>query len=161
MRDDAAPVAISIAVPRSAIGRRLLRIRAFLGHPRLDAALADGADPWSADDLMARAVQLGALSHRRKVGEGLVGLVELAERRRPAPPHLRIRHGVVLEQREALLELAERLGQPAPVDVAVVAQLTLLLSDPTSPVLAGGGDPAQLEALTARCLDRVGEDGIT
>ncbi len=107
---------------------------------------------------MARAVQLGALPHRRKVGAGLVGLVELAERRRPASPYLRVRHGVVLEQREALLELAARLGQPAPVEVAVVAQLTLLLADPTSPVLVGGSDPAGLEELTARCLDRVGED---
>ncbi|MEO8690475.1 MAG: hypothetical protein ABI611_19940 [Solirubrobacteraceae bacterium] len=65
---------------------------------------------------------------------------------------------MVLERREALLELAARLGQRAPVEVAVVAQLTLLLSDPTSPVLVGGSDPAGFEELTARWLDRVGED---
>ena len=48
---------------------------------------------------------------------------------------------MVLEHQESLLALAERLGQPEPVEVAVVAQLELLLTDPSSPVYAGGGDP--------------------
>jgi hypothetical protein len=152
-----APAAISVAVPRSAIGRRLVRIRAFLRHSQLDTALAAGADPWSAGDLMARAVQLGALSHRRKLSAGLVSLVEIAQHRRADSPYLKVRRGVVLGQREALLELSERLAQIEPVDVAVVAQLTLLLSDPTSPVLTGGGDPAGLEHVTTRCLERVAE----
>jgi hypothetical protein len=35
---------------------------------------------------------------------------------------------VVLEQRDSLLALAERLGQLEPVEVAVAAQLSLLVS---------------------------------
>ena len=161
MRHETVPAAIGVDIPRSAIGRRLLHVRAFLRRSRLDAALAEGADPWSADDLMARAVQLCDLAHRRSVAAGLVGLVEFAERRRSASPYLRVRHRVVLEQREALLALAARLGRDAPVDVAVIAQLTLLLAAPTSPAVAGGDDPVDLGELTARCLDRVGEEGLT
>jgi hypothetical protein len=70
-----------------------------------------------------------------------------------------VRHRVVLEQRESLIALAERLFQPAPVAVAVVAQLALLVSDSSSPAYAGGIDPASLAEVTGRCLRSVLEDG--
>ena len=70
-------------------------------------------------------------------------------------------HRVVLEQRESLIALAERLFQPAPVKVAVVAQLALLLSDPSSPAYAGGRDPGSLAEVTTRCLHSVSEDGAS
>jgi hypothetical protein len=150
------PDAIS-ALPQGAVARRLVRIRACFRHPQLDAALAQGADPWSTGELMARAAQLGSLAYRRKVKAGLIALVELAERRGPASPYLCARRQVVLEERDALLALAERLGQPEPIEVAVAAQLSLLLSDPSSPVYAGGSDPGELAEMTSRCLDHIAE----
>ena len=60
----------------------------------------------------------------------------------------------MLEERDSLLALAERLGRLEPVEVAVAAQLSQLLSDPSSPAFVGRSDPSEL-ALTSRCLDRV------
>jgi hypothetical protein len=157
MSHETLPAALS-PLPRRAVARRLARIRACLRHPRLDAALAHGADPWSTGELMTRAAQLGSLPYRRKLGAGLLALVELAERRQPPSPYLSVRRQVVLAERDSLLALAERLSRPEPVDVAVAAQLSLLLSDPSSPALVGGSDPGELAEVTSRCLDRV-EDG--
>jgi hypothetical protein len=140
-------------LPSSVPGWRLARIRALVRRRRLDAALADGADPWSEGELVVRAAQLGSLAERRKVAAGLTSLVELAAYQRRGSPYVTVRHQLVLEQREPLLALAERLAQFEPVDVAVVAQLELLLTDPTSPVYTGGGDPHRLAEVTSRCLD--------
>ena len=86
---DAASVAGISLLPRSVVGRRLASIRARLRRPQLDAALAQGADPWSAPELMVRASQLGSLSERRKLAAGLLTLVALAahQRRASAIPH--------------------------------------------------------------------------
>ena len=146
------------SLPQGMVSRRVVRIRACLRRPKLDAALAQGTDPWSSGELMLRAAQLASLSERRNIAAGLLTLVALAEHRLPPSSYLMVRHRAVLEQRERLLLLAERLDQPAPVDVAVVAQLTLLLSDASSPVYAGGRDPRGLAELTARCVHSVWED---
>ena len=145
-------------LPSGAVGWRLARMRACLRRPSLDAALAQGADPWSAGELMVRAARLGSLSERQAVASGLVALVTLAEHQRPASPYLKVRHRAVLEQRESLLALAERLRQPAPVAVAVVAQLVVLLTDSSSPVFEGGEHPDGLAEVTSRCLQSVSED---
>ena len=50
-----------------------------------------------------------------------------------------VRHQLVLEHQESLRALSERLAQPEPVDVAVVAQLELLLTDPAQSGLHGVG----------------------
>ena len=153
----AASIAGIAPLPRSVAGRRLIGIRAHRRRRQLDAALAQGADPWSAPELMVRASRLGSLSERRKVAAGLHTLVAVATRRRQASPFVTVRDRVVLEQRESLIALAERLFQPAPVEVAVVAQLALLLSNSSS-VYAGGRDPGGLAETTTRCLDIVSED---
>jgi len=155
----AASIAGISLLPRGVVGRWLVSIRAHWRRPQLDAALAEGADPWSAPELMVRASQLGSLSERRKVAAGLHALVALATRRRPASPFVSVRSRVVLEQRGPLIAFAERLSQPAPVKVAVVAQLALLLSDSSSPVYAGGRDPGSLAEVTTRCLQSVSEGG--
>jgi hypothetical protein len=66
-----------------------------------------------------------------------------------------VRHRLVLEQQESLRALAARLGRPEPVEVAVVAQLELLLTDRGSPVYTRGSDPRRLAEVTSRCLDSV------
>jgi hypothetical protein len=139
-------------VPRSWAGRRRARIHVRLRRFQLDRALAQGVDPWSAAELMLRASRLGSLAERRRLAAGLVELVSIAEHQRRSSPYVSVRHKVVLEQREPLLALADRLRHPAPVAVPVVARIALLLSDPLSPVYQGGTQPQGLANVTARCL---------
>jgi hypothetical protein len=53
-------------LPRSVAGPQAVSFRAYRRRRQLDAALAQGADPWSAPELMVRASRLGSLSERRK-----------------------------------------------------------------------------------------------
>jgi hypothetical protein len=140
-------------LPSGPLGWRLSRARALVRRRRLDLALAGGADPWSSGELVVRAAQLGSLAERRKVAAGLILLLDRAALQRSGSSCLTVRHELVLEHQQALRVLAERLGGLEPVDVAVVAQLELLLTDPRSPVYAGGGDPHRLAEVTSRCLD--------
>jgi hypothetical protein len=157
----AAPIDGVSLLPRSVAGRRLVSIRARRRRQQLDAVLAQGADPWSTPELTVRASRLGLLSERRKIAAGLHRLIALATRQRRTSPILAVRHEVVLEQRDSLLALAERVSQPEPVNVAVIAQLALLLSDSSSPVYAGGRGPGTLADVTTRCLDSVSADAAT
>ncbi len=154
MSRDASMAGVS-RLPQSWAGRRRAAIRARLRRAQLDHALAQGADPWSAAELLVRASRLGSLSERRTLAAGLHTLVSLADRQRRSSPYVGVRHQVVLEERDSLLALAERLAQPAPVDVPVVAQIALLLSDPSSPVYEGGKNPRGLGEVTERCLQRL------
>jgi hypothetical protein len=157
--DDAVIVAVA-RFPRRHLGRQLVKLRARLRRRGLDAALAAGADPWSAADLMLRASQLSSLPARQATAAALEALVTFAQhnravmpssQNRPLSPCLRIRCAVVLEQRDTLLELAARLRQPAPVSVAVLATLAWLARDESSPVYVGGNPPAALAETAARC----------
>jgi hypothetical protein len=145
------------SLPRGVLARRLVRARASRRRPALDVALAEGRDPWSSGELMVRAAQLASWPERRQVAGALEGLVVIAERPLPVSPRFRIRRDAVLEQRGALLELATRLRACAPVDVVVVARLTRLFSDKSSPVYIGGQPPGGLADTTARCLQVVRE----
>ena len=82
-------------------------------------------------------------------------LVDLAAFQQRQSSYQLVRHQLVLEHQESLRALAERIGQLEPVDVAVVAQLELLLTDPGSPVYRRGSAPHRLAELTSRCLDSV------
>jgi hypothetical protein len=146
--------------PRHVLTRQAIRLRAHLRRRRLDAALAGGADPWDAADLMLRASRLGSLPGRQQTAAALETLVSLAEHNRavmpcsqprPLSPCLRIRSGVVLEERDTLLALAARLREPAPMSVAVVATLAWLARDECSPVYVGGNPPAGLAVTADRC----------
>ena len=79
-------------------------------------------------------------------------LVRLAEQRVPPSPYLTVRHRAVLEQREPLLLLAERLNQPEPIEVDVIAQLWLLVSDSSSPAYVGGAPADGVAEIAARCV---------
>ena len=138
----ALPAGVS-PLPRGAVRRRLARIRACARSAQLDAALAQGADPWSSGPLMVRAERLGSLTERRNIAAGLRSLVEFAQCQRSGSRYLVVRQHPVLEERETLVALADRLDHPQPVEVAVVAQLRALVSDSASPVYEGGADPAE------------------
>ena len=140
------------ALPRGAVGWRLARLRAALRRRSVDAALARGADPWSDGELMACAARLCSYAERRAIAAGLTALLDLAAFQQRGSSSRMVRHQLVLDHQASLRALAERLTQPAPVDVGVVAQLELLLTDPASPVYTGGGDPHELTEVTSRCL---------
>ena len=160
---------VSVArLPRWVFTRHAARLRARMRRRQLDAALAGGADPWSAADLMLRASHLTSWPGRQEIAAELEALVLFAEHNRavkpssqprPLSPCLRIRCGVVLEQRDRLLELAARLREPAPVNVAVVATLAWLARDESSPVYVGGNPPAGVAVTAARCGCAVTRDG--
>jgi hypothetical protein len=144
-------------VPPGPMGRRLIAVRTRLRRRQLDVALALGQDPWMTAELMARAAQLASRPERERLADALEELVGIAERRRAPSPYLRVRDGVVLERREALLALAHRLREPAPVEVAVVARLAILAWDDSSPVYVGGRHPAGVAETATRCLHRLGD----
>jgi hypothetical protein len=154
--------------PRHFLGRQAVRLRAHLRRGRLNAALAAGADPWGSADLMLRASQLSSLPRRQEVAAALEQLVIFAEHNRAVLPSsqqrlfcpcLRIRCGVVLEQRDALLELAARLREPAPLSVAIVATLAWLAKHESSPVYVGGNPPVVLADTAAHCRLTLGRTG--
>ena len=138
-------------IPTTRIGRTLVRLRARWRRRKLDAMLAQGTDPWSSASLLARAEQVASPSHRVRVATALDALVEIAERRRRASPYLELRAAAVLRQRDHLEALAQRLRDPAPVDVAVVVRLALLAWDENSPAFAGGRPVETLGATLELC----------
>ena len=62
------------------LGRALVGLRVRLLRRKLDAALAQGADPWSSPLLIVRAGQITAHAHRMRVADALDAVVEIAGR---------------------------------------------------------------------------------
>jgi hypothetical protein len=107
---------------------------------------------------MIRASRLTSLTGRREIATALEELVTFAEQNRAVSPYVRIRYGVVREERDILLELAAQLREPAPVSVTVVATLAWLALDESSPVYVGGTPPAGVAETVARCDAAVRRD---
>jgi hypothetical protein len=152
-------------LPRQMVGHAVTRLRVGRHEPQIDAALADGDDPWRSAELFVRAVHLSALEERRKLAHALEDLVTRAEagrqgrpyrrlrRRGPASPYPSLRRREVLDQRETLLALAARVGGPAPVPVSVVARLMLLLCEGSSPIFVGGRSGEEVGVTAYECLN--------
>ena len=131
----------------------MLRLRVMLRHRRLDVMLAEGRDPWSSAELMARAVWLGSLEERRRLARALELLLMFVDLRRSPSPHAELRFDVVVDQRDELLELSRRLRELEPIDVAVVARLAILVFDPSSPIFEGGRPASTMAATVRGCAD--------
>ena len=99
-----------------------------------------------------RAEQLTSVQERLRVAAALETAVRCAELGRGFTVHLKLREQAVLDEREALLELARRVSALAPVPPAVVAQLEWLLWDRRSPLYAGGDPPELIGHVAGRCL---------
>jgi hypothetical protein len=112
-----------------------LRVLVRLRANELDWALAHGASPDSSAALSLRARQLIGWSARRRLSQEIRSVLARAERpihpMRATVPVCRCK---IVEAREALLELAEQLISPVPVDARGVAQLRRLLRDGNGPV---------------------------
>jgi hypothetical protein len=115
---------------------------------RLDAALADGADPGDDPALALRARALGAPRTRRRIAATIGDLLDAAEEppdafgpHGPRPP---LQRASVLSARSELVTLADRLAGPDPVAVQAIALTALLVWDGASPVYAPHGDATVL-----------------
>lgn len=128
--DDERPECV-IAQPRRARTRLWTHVRA----KRLDHALATGASPDSTAALSLRAAQLIRARTRRQLAQSLRRLIREATRRGlPRGSRVPLCRRKILASRELLLELAERLSGPEPVEARGVAQLRLLLTGVIGPL---------------------------
>jgi hypothetical protein len=102
----------------------------------LDEELARGTDPITSDELSLRAGQLASARSRRRFACVLRGAVELAEA--PFDPVRMgrpvIRRAQVQENRNLLLELADRLRSGRNLGVQGLAITSLLVGDGVSPL---------------------------
>ena len=145
--------------------RALIRLRAWLHQPRLDAALAAGADPWSNDELYVRAVGLIAPTERRDLARALEELVARAHagrqgrpyrrlrKRQPSTSYPTLRRAAVLSHHAALMELSARLREPGAVPVSVIARLMLLCCARSSPIFTAGRPVEEIDEIMTECLD--------
>lgn len=130
------PSVVSGRSARAAVRERLwAHIGVRLHRIRLDAMLAEGADPAASPELRLRARQLTQMSHRRALAAGFEKALATAEGPRPrlssavAPAKYEVRAA-----RAALLELCQDLRERATVAPAGVALARDLLTDGTSPL---------------------------
>lgn len=102
----------------------------------LDEQLAHGTDPIHSDELSLRAGQLGSARSRGRFARVLRGAVELADA--PFDPvrlgRPVIRRDQLKENRELLLELADRLRAGGILGVQGLAITSLLVGDGVSPL---------------------------
>jgi hypothetical protein len=124
-------------LPERGVTRRLaLRIRVHVHRGGLDRQLADGLAPEAFLDRALRASQLADPATRRRMARSLRRLVR--EAKLPAAARLcsavPVHRRAVLPWSEALLGLAERLENPAPVNPCGVARTVVLLSDGAGPL---------------------------
>lgn len=107
----------------------------------LDEQLARGTDPIASDELSLRAGQLGSARSRARFACVLRGAVELADA--PYDPARLgrpvIRRAQVQENRELLLELADRLRVGGYLGVQGLALTSLLVGDGVSPLFSTAG----------------------
>jgi hypothetical protein len=107
----------------------------------LDAQLARGTDPITSDELSLRAGRLASARTRGRFACILRGAVALADA--PYDPARMgrpvIRRAQVQENRELLLELADRLGAGGYLGVQGLALTSLLVGDGVSPLFAKAG----------------------
>jgi len=120
----------------------------------LDELLARGADPITSDELSLRAGQLASARNRARFACVLRGAVALADA--PYDPSRMgrpvVRRAVVQENRERLLELAERLRTGGYRSVQGLAITSLLVSDGVSPLFSTAGRSSLTASLNEALL---------
>jgi hypothetical protein len=149
---DVAPDAMA-PLPRRALARRDLSVRAWLHEEQLDRALADGAGPWESSELLPRAAQLTSHERGDELAESIDALIELAARAVRLPATVPIARRAVLAEHDGLSEVAVRLRQPGPLGVAGVASVSRMLQV----TLRSAGAPAggRLHDAVVRCLEQL------
>lgn len=124
-----------------------LRLRVLLHRHRIDEQLAEGSGRGRPAELALRASQLCERRSRSRLARGLRRIVARTENpgngwlRTAIPMH----RPAVVQWREGLLGLAERLERPEAMSASAVARVQLLLCDGTGP-LFNSGAPRSLGA---------------
>lgn len=116
--------------------RLVLRVRVRVRRARLDRQLADGLAPEALLDRAVRAGQLVDPATRRRTARTLRRLVMEAELPAAARacPVVPVHRRSVLPWREALLGLADRLENSAPLNPCGIARTLVLLTDGAGPL---------------------------
>jgi hypothetical protein len=139
----------------------ILRLRARLAGPRLDARLAAGESPAADAVLERRSLQLLSRRRRRQAAQGLARAWSERSRRAGFSAAIPVDTAAVTVARPALEQLAAALRSRRPVQPRGVALAQALLSDPESalyrPTHLEELYEAAREALLALGLD--GRDG--
>jgi hypothetical protein len=114
----------------------LLRVRVALLRRRLDAALADGADPAASPELTLRARQLTSGSAREALADSIDSILSEVDRPgRSNPGRVPVVRQEVLGARPRLIDLERRLREGRCRAQGVVL-IRRLLSDGTGPLYA-------------------------
>jgi hypothetical protein len=149
-------------LPRGRLARRTrglllggvwLRLMTWRQTHELDEQLACGTDPITSDELSLRAGQLGSARSRGRFACVLRGAVQLADA--PFDPvrigRPVIRRAQVQENRDLLLELADRLRAGGYLRVQGLAITSLLVGDGVSALYSKGAH-SSLNASVGRAL---------
>ncbi len=113
----------------------VLRLRVVLHRARLDRELAAGAAPAEDPELSRRARQLGSQKERHVLAASLSGAIDIAEEGpQPLPAGAPLACDDVIEARDLLLDIAERLRGRGPVNPRAVALVRRLVTDSASPL---------------------------
>jgi hypothetical protein len=127
-----------------------IRVSVYLHAARLDRELAAGESPDSSAALSLRAQTLIGSSARSKLASYIERLVDEARRPLvPLTPGVPICQQAIRASRATLLELAERLASPAPIDARGVAYAGVLLTASDGPASGGRGSDDLQPALQA------------
>jgi hypothetical protein len=138
-----------------------LRLRVRLTRWRLDRRLASGARADETPALALRGRQLTAHATRELIAARLCEIVAAAET--PTAGNIWspavLQRAAIVDAREAILGLAERLRRPAPVRPGGVAKALALIVEPTSPLFCPCPDESVRAAmwLVADALGTRGE----
>jgi hypothetical protein len=107
--------------------------------------LAAGTNPNATDELRERARQLVAEESRRFIAASLRRFLDDASSRpRPFSSQVPIAHNAIRDSRGDIEGIIERLDTPDYLCPQGVAQLSLLLTEGTSPLFGPGTPPRQL-----------------
>lgn len=112
-----------------------IRLVARLHATDLDAALAAGASPDSSAPLSLHAHALISAKNRRKLSQEILQILHKAERpRSPFDPTVPICRRKILNAREALEAITDRVQDAGPVATPGMAQVRRLLRDGSGPL---------------------------
>lgn len=136
--------AIARRAPRRRRPRLFLALTVWRRGTELDRRLAAGEDPWASDALVLRARALTGRRSRRRVAEGMAGVLRSARNGHPVfTAAVRPRCPEVLEAADLIGSIERRLRGPGPVAARGVALIRLLLIDGNGP-LYRPSDPGAL-----------------
>ena len=143
------------ALPTRSAGSLWLRARVWWHWPALTRELAGGGDPDASAELNVVARQLIGARAQQRLADTLDRVIAAASRRsRPPSSKAPLNRHEILDARDELTALAERLREGTPAPVQGVAIATLLVHDGASP-LYGRRAAQDVSSLAREARDRL------